>query len=216
MNPEYPGQNPYEFILNPSQAPKPERIGGHKGFIMKIVLIILGVILLMIGLTVVTNILSSSKNKAVDNLKSIPLAQQQVIHITDDAVNTVSDQALKNFSITAKLTIMGQQRSMITYLAQQGVKTTEKQLTAAPSASIDALLKQAKENSTYDTIYTQQIQKQMTAYLSTLNTTYKSVTGPTARKLLKTDYDQTQQLLKMLPAEGATSTPSTDTSTSTQ
>lgn len=201
MNPEAPGQNPYEFILNPSTPPKPTPLGGNKGFILKICLIVGAVILLMIGISVVMNMLNSSKNKAVDSLKSIPLAQQEIIRVSNDGLNSVTSQTLKNFAITTKLTVTGQQQSMINYLAEQGVKTTAKQLAASKNASTDALLTQAKENSTYDLIFTQQMTKSLNAYLTTINNTYQSVTGPTARKLLKADYDQTQMLLKMLPAD---------------
>lgn len=216
MNPEYPGQNPYDFILNPAQPQKPQRFNGNKGFILKICLIVGALIVVMIGISVITNLLSSSKNKAVDNLTSIPLVQQQIIHIANDGVNTVSDQALKNFTATTKFTLMGHQQKMINYLAEQGVKTSTKQLAAAQSASTDALLKQAKENSTYDTIFTQQIKKELNTYLTTINTTYKSVTGPTAKSILKDEFDQTQKLLKMLPAESTSDGTSTDTSTSLQ
>lgn len=201
MNPESPGKNPYEFILNPTQPQKPAPLSGNKGFILKICLIIGALIVLMIGISILMNALNSNKNKAVENLKNIPLTQQELIRVAGTGLDNVTSQPLKNFAITTKLTISGQQQNMINYLAEQGVKTTAKQLALSRSTTTDALLSQAKENSTYDLIFTQQMTKSLNAYLTSINNTYKTVTGPTARKLLKTDYDQTQMLLKMLPTE---------------
>lgn len=209
MNPQYPEQNPYDFIMNPNQPP-PKRVvdlNGKNGFLLKIGLIVGGVIVVMIAVAIVMNMLTGSKTNT-DDLKLLAQTQQEIIRVSSAAQNGngIRDQALKNFAATAQLTTATQQSELVTYLAQNGAKMNVKQLGLKKDTQTDTQLSQAQATSTYDIAFKQIIRRSLTGYASEIQTNYNNASAGDVRSYLKKSYDQTQLLLQQLPADSTTST----------
>jgi hypothetical protein len=209
MNPQQPGQNPYDFILAPQKAPAPKAYlpgsnGGGMG--MRIAIIGGGVVFLIIIVVIVLS-LFSKPNPNTTLLTGLAETQQELNRVATTGGQQSSGQGLKNSSITVQLTLLSHQNQTVTYLTKQHIKLTLKQLGVKKSAVTDATLKTATQNSTYDIVYAQVLQNQLKAYSSELKTAYTTVSGTNARKLLQSEYADAQKLLAQL----ATNVPSTTT-----
>ena len=207
MNPQYPEQNPYDFIMNPNQQ-QPKRavdLNGKNGFFLKIGLIVGGVIILMIGITIAMNMLTGSKTNT-DDLKLLAQTQQEIIRVSTSAQNGtgIRDQALKNFAANTQLTLATQQAQLVSYLEQNGAKMNNKQLALKKDDQTDATLAQARATSTYDIAFKQVIKSSLSTYASEIQTNYNNASAADVRTYLKKSYDQTQLLIQQLPADTAT------------
>lgn len=209
MNPQYPEQNPYDFIMNPNQPP-PKRmldVNSKNGFILKISLIVGGVVLLMIAVAIGLNMLTGSKTNTED-LKLLAQTQQELIRITGSAEggNGIRDQPLKNSNTSIRLTITTQQATLLKYLEAHGAGMKDKQLGLKANTKTDSQLSQAQATSTYDIVFRQVIQKSLTSYAQEVQTSYNNAPAKDVRDYLKKSYDQTQLLLQQLPTDGTTTT----------
>lgn len=207
MNPDDPGSNPYDFITNNGAQQKPKfsvsnlgDTGSNKGFIVRIGLIVGAGTVLIIIVVVVMSLVGGNKN---DEASLIKLAQTQkaIVLTSDDGTHHIRSQTKANSAMTTNLAVQTQLSNYLAYLETQGITIKTKQLVQGQSADTTAQLKQAVESSTYDSVYAQVIQKQLTSYASDVQTLYQKVTGPKLRTILSNEYDQVQLLVKQLGAQ---------------
>jgi hypothetical protein len=199
MNPQQPGQNPYDFILAPQKAPVPKAYlpGGNSGKGMRIALIA-GAALFVVILFVIVGSFLSKPNPNTTQLVGLAETQQEINRVAMAGDSQTNSQGLKNSSITVALTLLSHQNQTITYLGKQNIKVSLKQLGLKKSATTDTKLKTAIANSSYDIVYGQVLQSELQNYASELKTAYSAVTGANARKLLKNEYADAQRLTTQL------------------
>ncbi len=206
MNPDHPGNNPYDFIMNHgSQQPSKfslNTIGGNgnKGFMIKIGLIVGAAIILMIIIAVGSSLLGGQKDDTKSLIK-LAQTQQALILTAGDATRNTRSQAKSNSAMTVNLSMQTQQTEYLAYLKTQNITIKAKQLALGQSAETTAALKAAVESSTYDTTYGQIMQTQLDGYASEIQALYSKVTGPKLKALLTKEYEQTQLLIKQLHAK---------------
>lgn len=206
MTAQYPDNDPYDFIMNPSAPPakKPLGLGGKNAFFVKIGLIVGGVVVFMIAVAVVLNLFTGSKTSTTD-LLDVAQTQQEIIRISTQASsgNGARDQSLKNFAKNTELSVSTQQQKTLAYLASQGVKPKTKELALKQSAQTTQQLTNAVQTSTFDSAYRQIIQTSLDSYASDLQKYYNNASNTTVRTLLKQDFEQVQLLKSQLVASSS-------------
>ncbi|MGF7229144.1 MAG: hypothetical protein ACQR33_04125 [Candidatus Saccharibacteria bacterium] len=205
MNPDYqPEQSPYDFIMNQNKsAPKkPLNLvdpSSKNGFLLKIGFIVGGVVLFMIITAIGVNLLTSSKTNTTD-IVSLAETQAELVRVTGTlAAGQANDQTVKNVATNTALTLSTQQQKTVAFLATKGVKLTTKQLALKKDSTTDTQLQAATASSTFDTVFTQLLRKQLSSYTDDLQTYYKNATNTTVKTLLQQDYAQAQLLEAQIP-----------------
>jgi len=206
MDPQqYPtGQNPYDFILNPAKPPKPSKLsklpGSSNPLVFKLVLLAGGALLLMLTITVITNLLSSGTRSNVSALTSIAQTQNEIVRVAERGATNATQQNVKNLAVTTQLSVATQQQQLLAYMARNGTKVSSKQLKLKQDAKTDQKFTLAKQTSTFDAVFSKTMQTQLQSYAADLKELFDVATSENQRTLLSTDYTQAQLLLSQVPS----------------
>lgn len=200
-NQPYPGSpqgNPYEFILNPAKPPRPKRFGFGNNMAVTIAMIVGGALLIMILLTIVTNLLTPEK---VGEKELLGLAQSQteLARISEEAVGDSTQQVTKNLATTVQYTMLTQQQQTIKVLGSIGVEVDEEVLALKQNGDTDQRFKNAQSTSTFDATYTAIIEKELNNYAGTLKHLTTQNMSQQERSRVSDYYKQTQQLISQIP-----------------
>jgi hypothetical protein len=194
-----PPHNPYEFILNPQQPHRPRRLGlGGGSFGMLIGMIVGGALLLMLVVGVAVTLLAGNKANTTDFV-GLSQSQQELIRVSHQGATDAVQQTTKNLAITAEYGLQTQQQQVLKYLATHGKDVGKKEIVLKQNAQTDLQFKTAKATSTFDLVYSQTMQNQLTAYANTLKELFSKTTKTTERELLGKYYEQTQLLISQIP-----------------
>jgi hypothetical protein len=130
--------------------------------------------------------------------------QQELIHLATDATKEQQGVSVanQNFASTTQLSMTSSQTALIKYLELNGQKVGSKVLDLKVSTSLDNQLQAAYAAATYDQVFQQIMQTELTAYLSELHQAYEQTAGKNGHALLSSDYDQAQLLLTQLNEPG--------------
>jgi hypothetical protein len=198
--PAQPNQ-PYDFIFNPAQqAPKQKSLPSLPGLgprLGRVALITVGLIVLLIIFSIIKSSLGGSGN--LPALESVGQDETEILHITSEASQqqnlTASDQDL---IATTSLVLTSSDRSLITYLKDNGHKVNAKIFQLKISSTVDSQLASAATAGTYDQVFDQVINDQLSQYQKDLNTAYNLTKGLKGRALLSSDYKQSTLLRQQL------------------
>lgn len=195
-----PSQNPYEFIMNPQQPPKRKLINlsGGNSFGMLLGLILGGALLLMLVLAIIVSLLGGSKANTGDFI-SLSQTQQELMRVANQGASDATHQTTKDLAITAEYTIRSQQREVLAFLATHGKTVGGKELALKQNARTDQQFRAAEATSTFDLVFSQTMQNQLTTYASTLKQLHAAASGKAEREMLSGYYEQTQQLISQIP-----------------
>jgi type II secretory pathway pseudopilin PulG len=196
MQPQQPSPN-YDFIMNPGQAPKPQRFGGGS-MASRLLLIAGGLFVLVIIVGIVLKLLTGgggSVNKAA--MLSIAQDQTELIRLAQRGSQDSVSQANKNFSVTLDLGMQSEQTALFNYLSKNGVSFKPNELSLKQSANADQQLNSAKSSSTFDQVYEGIMERQLQAYQRDLQSAYQGA-GPNAKKVLSANYDASELFLTQL------------------
>jgi hypothetical protein len=195
-----PGQqgSPYEFILNPQQAPK-KKIGlGGNNFALTLAIIVGGAFVFMIILAMILNAFGS-KTLSKDDLISLAQTQNELVRVSQAAAATANQQTTKNLAVTIQLSMITEQKRSVDFLAKNGVKVDEKQLALKQNAQTDQQLASAKTTSTFDLVLSQLMQTELENYSRDLKTLNGKAANKTESDLTSDFYSQTQLLIAQIP-----------------
>jgi len=194
-----PVGNSYDFIMNPQKPPKQRKfgIGRNSSLGMLLGLIVGGAVLFMIVVAVVLSMFSS--NSAGVSLTGIAQTQNELIRVADQGVRGSVRQTTKNLAVTIQYGLTTQQKQTIAYMARTGVSIAEKELALKQNATTDQRLASAKTTSTFDSVFAEIMQEQLTAYADSVRQLHNTTTNKTEKELLGTYYEQTQLLISQIP-----------------
>lgn len=196
--PPPPQQNPYDFIVNPNQSgPKRPGLPGGGSKFGRIAVVAGGAVLLLILLVAVKGLLSTSSIPA-KSFTALAAQQQELVHLGSSGMQNAQSGSVKNFALTARLSITTQQADLFTYLSNNGVKLSKKDLAKTLDTQLDAQLTSAASASNFDSTYTSIMKTELTNYQHSLQQTYNQTKGPKGRAMLSNDYDAAQLLLQQL------------------
>lgn len=182
-------QDPYHFIMNPEQPRRSYTPNKMKG-----ILFIVGAVSIILILFIV--ILSMIRGGGGVNEQFITIAQEQqeIIRVAGLQEGAVQKQNTKNFITNTSLSLKSDQAKLRQFMAEHGVKVSEKQLALKRNATTDTELTSAISTSTLDAVLTKELQDELTVYQSTLGKTYQATTGKQSRTLL-VELNETAKLL---------------------
>lgn len=193
-----PQGNPYDFILNPQQKPKKRFSFGGGNFILTISLIVGGAFIFMVIAALALNSLGG-KNVSTNDLITMTQVQNELMRVADQGARTGTQQVTKNLATTIQYTMSTQQKKTLDFLAENGTTVGEKDLKLKQNASTDQQLTSAKTTSTFDLVFSQIMQNELTTYANDLKALYSRAPTKTERDLMSSYYEQTQLLISQIP-----------------
>lgn len=187
-------QDPYNFIFNPSAAPKKSLFGGGNSTTQRLLVVAAGLVVLLIAAIVFANVLGGGSNTT--SFLTIAQEQNELIRVANVGAPQIQSAAAKNFVTTTQLALTSDQQQLLAYMGQNGAKVNPKQLVLAQNSMTDKQLSAAQSVGNYDSTLVGILQTQLKDYSSELQRTYKQAKGPVGRQLLSDEYDHAQLLLQ--------------------
>lgn len=188
----------YSFILNPSQPQKGSGFGFIKDpFIAKIVFLVGGTLLFMLIAWIVVTLVFGGKGN-VETFISLAQREEEIVRVSAMSRDAVSQQ-VKNAAINTQVSVKSFQNKTIAYLAGRDRELKPEELTLKKDATVDGRLKQAKETSTFDTVFTTIVRGQLAVYAEELKRAFDNESDGSLRLELAKKYEGVQLLLKQWP-----------------
>lgn len=191
-----PEQNPYDFILNTNEQPKPKlfNTGGSKK--NRIILIAGLFSLVFIAFILISSFLGGADKNLQTKLLTIAQEQTEIIRVADLSKNekTVRDQNTLVFAYNTSISL-NTSSQQVTKILSKNKKVDQKQLALKKDTKTDELLKNAALNNTYDETFKDILKKQLTTYQTNLKDAYSSAKDPADKAVLKNAYDTATILL---------------------
>ena len=190
-----PNPNAYDFIVNPSAAPKRSLVAGTSP-LTRLLIMGAGLVILLILFIVVKNLLTSDGGYTGALIK-VASQQQEVITVT--AAATTGSQPLSDSSraiaITTQVSLGSAQSQLLAYLKTSGHNVTKKQLLYPGRLAITNQLAAANAAGTYDVTLQQVLKSQLIDYQTSLKQAYNKTKVARGRELLQKDYADATLLL---------------------
>jgi hypothetical protein len=201
--PAPPNGNPYDFITNSAKPPKPSgplpSLKNSNSLVGKLVVIIGGAIVVIVVLVIIVNVVFGGQTNLGTVLK-LAETQQEIIRVTNLAANNgITDDTVAGSAISTKLAVTTQQQNLVAYLTEHRQKVDSKTLALKKDTTSDQRIAQAKATSTLNIVFPQIVRQQLIDYSAEIKTNYNNATSQSLKKILATDYNQTQLLLKQWP-----------------
>lgn len=177
-------------------SPQPQRKGfsfGSGSPNQKFILFggIAGAVLLIV---IIVGLMSSSGKQNATPMLSVVQAQQEIMRVADAGAKNANSSNLQNFAVTTSLSMATDQRQLLAYLAKQGFKPSEKDLSLSQNPQTDQALAAAQAANTYDTTFSSTMQSELTDYTAKLEAAYRATTLTTLRSLLQKDANNAHTL----------------------
>jgi hypothetical protein len=197
---------PYDFFLDQPKPHAPssplaasgKRYGaaalGGQG-INKFALIIGGAIVIAIILGIVALLLP--KDTTSPQWFAIAQRQQEIIRVCTLG-GKAKYQSTRNFAITCQTGVTSSQRELLAYMKKSNLGYNLKQINLLADAKTDAKLKTAASSSTYDDVFREIIQQQLTTYNRALTTQLGVTTTANGREVLTKNQRSAELLLKIV------------------
>lgn len=193
MQPQHPAN--YDFIMNPQGQNHP---GLPTSTLQRVAIVGGGLVLLLIVASFVINMLKGS-DTTKPALISVVQQQQELLHLTENAASQTGISTANSASVaTIQLSVATEQQELLTYMKQNNVKVSAKEVALGVSAKTDAALQAAVESGSYNTVLRATLKDQVTVYQQYLVRAYSNVKGPRGRTLLKQDIAHANLLLTQL------------------
>lgn len=190
--------NDYSFILNPTQPKKGFSVGFIKDpFIAKIALLVGGALALMFVTWLVVTLAFGGKTN-IETFVSLAQREEEIVRVSALSRDAVSQQ-IKDAAISTLVSVKSNQNKTLAYLAAHDRKVELEELTLRKDATIDGQLRQAKETSTFDTVYVGIARAQLTAYAEELKNAFDNESDDALRLELAKKYEGVGLLLKQWP-----------------
>ncbi len=195
--PYIPQQNVnYDFIMQADKKKRRFSFGGGQGKKSSLLLRIgLGVLTLIV-LIFIYNLVFGGGDKGAKLLIDLAAEQQEIARVADIGVRDAVGTEAKNIAVTTKTSVATQQKELTSYLIKKKQKITKEQLAIKKDKTVDKTLTEALENNRFDEVFLEVIKERLTDYSTHLETRYQASSNSTVKKILKSSYESTQNLLK--------------------
>ena len=185
----------YDFIMNPGSQQKKSKFGLPSGNSTKqrVLIVVGGIgISLIVGFVVMSLLGGGSSSK--DNLTLLAQQQNEIIRITEEALNgkSVRNNTTLQATSTIGLVIKSEQNQTVALFAK---KPNPKTLGLKKSAKTDAVLLAASQNNTYDETLLNTLQTQLKLYQQQLKLTFDSTKSDKEKIVINSAFKSTGILL---------------------
>ncbi len=178
-------QNPYDFILDPTQN---QRSGGpnfgskKRQKIIGIIFVLTSILVLIV---VVSSILSGGGSKN-DGLVSLQAYQTEINRVITLGQKNVADPAIKQELGTLKAVITSDQKQLSNLLSARGVVSTKLQLNSKKDPTIDTALSDALKTGDHDEILQQKLKSLVGNYYDSLTTAQQQTSSSKEKIIVNT------------------------------
>jgi hypothetical protein len=193
--PAHPAGQQYEFIMNPGKPAKRPLLLPTGSSMLSRVMLALGGLVVLIVIGVIASSLFGSKGSDMTSLVSVAQDQAELIRVSQLATGKADGQTAKNTAISVQLALTSANSSLVTYLATNHQKLSNKDLALKHDVSTDTKLTAADSASNFDPTFISVIQAELAIYQRDLKVAYATKPGPKGEQLLKSQYDGATLLL---------------------
>jgi hypothetical protein len=172
-------QSPYDFFMGSDNTPPKNTAAGKKLLFM----VAMGVGILA-ALAVLLAVITGG-SKASPQLVSVLQSQQEIVRVAKDGTKNAQATNLKNFSLTASISLTSAQSELTTYINKLGGKVGKNELNLAKNPQTDKALAASITTSTYDTTYTSVMQGELNTYETKLQSATVAALSENERALLQ-------------------------------
>jgi hypothetical protein len=151
----------------------------------------------MMVLAVLLSALGGGSSKT--DFSSLAQAQTELMRVSDQGAKSAVQQKTKNLSVTIQYSLSTQRQQTLNYLSNNGTTLGEKDLTLKRNATTDQQLASAKTTSTFDQVFAEIMQDELTAYANSLKQLHGLTANQFEKELLSTYHEQTQLLIGQIP-----------------
>lgn len=190
-----PPAGQYDFIFNPQQPKKTGGFGFGGSLKNRLSIIVVAGILLLLGFSLVSNLLSSGQKTTIRNLKTIVAQQQEIIRIAEAGAKDAKSTDARGFALTVKLSVTTDQQKMQTQLGAYKAKMTPQELAAKKSSDTDKTLADATTNNRYDEVLRETLASALGDYQRHIRTAYDGAVGTKTKATLESSFANTELLL---------------------
>jgi hypothetical protein len=141
------------------------------------------------------------KDKTAPQWFAVAQQQQEVVRVCTLG-SKAKYQTTRNFAITCQTGVTTSQRQLLAYMKKTNLSYDSKQLGLLADAKIDARLKSAASSSTYDDVFREIAEQQLTRYNSALTAQLAATTGVNGREVLSQNQQSLKLLLQMVQDDG--------------
>jgi uncharacterized membrane protein YgcG len=207
MPPQQPHQNDYSFFLDPQQPPKRKLFnfnlgggGGKNQLVTKIVIGVVALIIILLGFTVLSRVLSSGKRGQIKKLVTILQQQQELSRISQSgAAQQLQSQDERNFNESLLLSTQTNEVQLLGLLTSHGKKVKDDTLNGLKSPVTDQKLSDARAASNLDPVFLRIMKQHLQDYQKSLAAAANSTENQKEIGLLKQSFQDAQKLLKQAP-----------------
>jgi len=196
-------KTPYDFFMlqkHPVNTKFPMGTRKQASMASKLIWVVGGglVLLLIIGMV---NALTP-KDTTNAELLAVAQTQQEIIRICSQGANKTKLQVNRNFAGTCTASITSDQRQLILYLGQQGVKIKSNMLDDLTDSKNDSELSAAVASSDYDNTFKSVSERILTNYNSRLQQQLASEKlGPNGRELITASSEHNKLLIQLVQTQ---------------
>lgn len=162
-------------------------------------MLILGIgLTLLIAVFLGASILGGSKDSAGDVLLEVLQQQTEITRVAEQGTIKARQAKTQTLASNIELSVTSAQQQILPLARKRGAKTDAKQLALKKNASTDKKLAAAEENGQFDSVFTQSMSEQLTAYKNSLNSAYTKVSSQKDKVVIKANYDGAALLLNSI------------------
>jgi hypothetical protein len=205
--PEAPS-TPYDFFMQPKPTTpiNPLPVGGrHLGNYPgkpdlrgrnRFIFLIAGAAGLIIILLLV--VAFSPKDPTPGRFMSIAQMQQEIIRLCTQGTTRAKFRSTRYFAVTCSTGVTGSQKQLLAYMSSAKLEYDSKLLGATASSKSDSRLKSAESSSTYDDVFRDIVEADLTAYNRALTSQLGLTTGANGREVLTKNQRATELLIQLV------------------
>jgi len=153
-------------------------------------------VLVIIIIAVVASLLSSSGKGALQSIIQVAQDQAELARVATLAQTQAVDQTVKDLAMSVQLSQETASQQTLQYLSKNHMKVSTKTLGQKANAQTTTALTKAAADNTFDTVFLDAIETQLSTYGADLQHAYKANPGPNGQKLLSQEFDGAKLLLE--------------------
>lgn len=174
-------QNPYDFIMDPSQRRQPLKPGSGKNkLVVMIAMGLVMIVVLLLGFVFITSIGKANN----DDLVSLRAQQTELLRIIELGKKDLTDATLKNKLTSMQLFISSDGKKLDEFLSQRKVEVSKEQIASKKNSDIDSDLEKAKQEGSLDQALLGAVSDFSNEYYDTLSESLSNATTAKEKELL--------------------------------
>jgi flagellar basal body-associated protein FliL len=185
-----PPQDPYSFLYEEAQKPKKGLVPSGNSLKQRLIIVGIAVVLLIIIGLVVVSLLGRGGAANREDLASVVRKQTELIRVADIGAAKATDSRTRGYALTISLSLDSNNEALLAAYKKNGIKLGKDDLAGSKNSATDTKLNTAEQGNNFDAVFTEEINKELTAYKAALRKAYESSSGKATKNALDTAYQQ--------------------------